>query len=378
MDSPRGRILLMKGALEQDLELEETLPHLDQCLGCLACETACPSGVPYRDLISPFRALANKKRSRSPLEKIRRTLISQTLPHPNRFRLGAKAGKLGKLFSPLMPASFRPMLDLIPDTLPPKQTWKSLYPATGIKRGSVALLIGCAQQVLDPDINTATIACLTHNGIEVHIPQNQSCCGALSWHVGDHAAAQKFAQRNLEAFDPRKFDAIITNAAGCGSGLHEYHLILKGTPFEKQADEFRHKVCDITTYLHQLGHLKPFPDSGQPRTIAYHDACHLSHAQGITAQPRALLQSIPGVTLVEIPNAHLCCGSAGTYNIDQPEIASSLGTQKAEAILSTNPDLIATGNIGCLTQISSHLNKQNRPIPIRHTVQILRDAWLKS
>lgn len=378
MDSPRGRILLMKGVLEEELELEEALPHLDQCLGCLACEPACPSGVPYRDLISPFRALANEKRSRSPLEKIRRTLISQTLPHPKRFRLGAKAAKLGKIFSPLMPASFRPMLDLIPSSLPKKQTWKSHYPATGEQRGSVALLIGCAQQVLDPDINTATIECLNHNGIEVHIPTNQSCCGALSWHVGDQAAAQKFARQNLGAFDPEKYDAIITNAAGCGSGLHEYHLILKGTPFEKQADEFRHKVCDITTYLHQLDELKPFPDSVKKQTIAYHDACHLSHAQGITAQPRALLKSIPGVTLAEIPNPHFCCGSAGTYNIDQPEIANSLGQNKAQAILSTKPDLIATGNIGCLNQISSHLKKQNRPIPIRHTIQILRDAWLPS
>ncbi|MGY8659113.1 MAG: (Fe-S)-binding protein [Verrucomicrobiales bacterium] len=375
VDSPRGRILLMKGVLEEELELEQALPHLDQCLGCLACEPACPSGVPYRDLISPFRALANEKRTRSPLEKLRRTLISQTLPYPNRFRLGAKAGKIGKALSPLMPASFRPMLDLIPDTLPKKQTWKEFYPAHGDKRGTVALLIGCAQQVLDPDINTATIECLIHNGIDVHIPKNQTCCGALSWHVGDQSAAQKFAQKNLKAFDPEKYDAIITNAAGCGSGLHEYHLILKGTPFEKEADNFRDKVIDVTAYLHQLGDLTPFNETGQKQTVAYHDACHLSHAQGVTAAPRALLAAIPGVTVAEIPNPHLCCGSAGTYNIDQPEIASSLGQNKAKAILSTKPDLIATGNIGCLTQITSHLKTQGRPIPIRHTIQILRDAW---
>ena len=372
MDSPRGRIMLMKGVLEEELELEQALPHLDQCLGCLACEPACPSGVPYRDLISPFRALAEETRSRSPIEKLRRTLISETLPHPKRFRLAAKAGKISKA---LAPPSFRPMLDLIPDVLPKKQTWKEHYPAEGEKRGSVALLIGCAQQVLAPDINTASIEALTLNGVEVFIPKSQGCCGALSWHVGDLPAAQKFARQNLNAFDPEKYDAIITNAAGCGSGLHEYHLILKGTPHEEAADDFRHKVMDVTTYLHQLGDLKPFSDSGEEKTIAYHDACHLSNAQGITAQPRALLASIPGVTIAEIPNPHLCCGSAGTYNIDHPEIANSLGRDKAQAILTTGPDLIATGNIGCLTQISTHLKKREKNIPIRHTIQILRDAW---
>jgi len=374
MDSPRGRIMLMKGVLEEELELEQARPHLDQCLGCLACEPACPSGVPYRDLISPFRALAEESRSHSPADQLRRKLISETLPHPSRFRLAAKAGRMGKAFSSLMPESFRPMLDLIPDKLPKKQNWKEHYPAIGKKRGTVALLIGCAQQVLDPDINTATIEALTLNGIEVFIPRSQGCCGALSWHVGDLPAARQFAEQNLDAFDPENYDAIITNAAGCGSGLHEYHLILKGTPHEEAADKFRHKVMDITTYLHQLGDLKPFPEQ-EEKNIAYHDACHLSNAQGITAQPRALLSSIPGVTIVEIPNAHLCCGSAGTYNIDQPKIANSLGHQKTQAILSTEPDLIATGNIGCLTQIRTHLAKGEHFIPIKHTIQILRDAW---
>jgi len=378
MDSPRGRIILMKDVLEGRIELEGALPHLDACLGCLACEPACPSGVAYRDLISPFRALANSKRKRPLMEKLRRAMVSQTLPHPDRFRLGAKLGKVGKLFSPLMPSSFKPMLDLLPDTLPPKQTWKEINPAHGERRARVALLIGCAQQVLDPDINTATIEVLTKNGVEVIVPPSQSCCGALSWHVGDLPAAQKFASNNIEAFSSNDYDAIITNAAGCGSGLQEYHLILMGTPFEKEADTFRHRVMDITTFLSQLakdGGLAPFPDSEEKQTIAYHDACHLSNAQGITAQPRELLRMIPGVTVTEVPDAHVCCGSAGTYNIDQPAIATSLGEQKAANIISTGADLIAAGNIGCMTQIKTHLAKQGKPLPILHTIQILRDAW---
>ena len=377
MDSPRGRIVVMKEALEGKIGMEEALPHVDQCLGCLACEPACPSGVAYRDLISPFRALANESRKRPLTERLRRTLVSKSLPYPGRFRLGARLGKIGKHLKPLMPKTFEPMLDLLPDQLPAKQSWPEISPAEGERRGRVALLIGCAQQVLDPDINTATIEVLTKNGVEVVIPQAQGCCGALSWHVGDLSAAQKFAIANLTAFSTDgDIDAIITNAAGCGSGLHEYHLILKGTEWEERAEEFRHRVMDITTFLHQLGDLAPFPDAAtSEKTIAYHDACHLANAQGVTAPPRQLLAKIPGASIVDVPNAHLCCGSAGTYNIDQPEIASSLGQQKAEAILSLEPDMIATGNIGCLTQIKSHLAKQGRSIPIRHTVQILRDAW---
>lgn len=380
MDSPRGRILLMKDVLEEQIELESALPHLDQCLGCLACEPACPSGVPYRDLISPFRAMANQTRKRSAMEKFRRMMVSQSLPYPSRFRMGAKLGKVGKLFSPLMPPSFRPMLELLPDSLPAKQSWPEVNPAKGKHRGRVALLIGCAQQVLDPDINTATIEVLTHNGIEVIIPKSQGCCGSLSWHVGDLPSAQKFASQNIKAFAAGDIDAIITNAAGCGSGMHEYHLILKGTPWEKEAEIFRRRVMDVTAFLHQLsqedGGLEAIPDSGVKRTIAYHDACHLSNAQGVVSQPRELLKLIPGVTVAEVPDGHLCCGSAGTYNIDQPQIAASLGDQKAQNILSTGATSIATGNIGCLTQIKTHLAKLNQPLPIQHTIQILRDAWL--
>ncbi len=228
------------------------------------------------------------------------------------------------------------MLDLLPAKLPKKQTWKTIHPPLGTRRARVALLVGCAQSVLDPDINTATIDVLTRNGVEVVVPPSQGCCGALSWHVGNHRQAQAFAKQNLDAF-PADVDAIVTNAAGCGSGMHEYNLILKGTADEQRAAAFRDKVCDVSVFLDGLDELKPIPDRGRNIRVAYHDACHLANAQGVRAEPRRLLRRIPGVELCEIAYAHLCCGSAGTYNIDQPEIAGSLGKQKVEHVLATAP-----------------------------------------
>lgn len=382
-DSPRGRIILMKEVLEGTLKVDDASPHVDACLGCLACEPACPSGVPYRDLISSFRAVHHKERQqkRSLGEKLRRRLVTATIPHPGRFQLAAKSGRLAKPFKSFLPKSLQPMLDLLPtEKLPPMLAYPPVVspPADIPVRARVALLIGCAQRVLDPDINDATIDVLTRNGVEVVIPEAQGCCGALSWHVGELNSAQKFALSNLAAF-PDDVDAIITNAAGCGSGIHEYPLILKGTPAEAAAQAFAELTCDISVFLaklQELGDLAPIPDSGKQLRIAYHDACHLANAQGVTAQPRDLLRLIPGVEIAEIPDAHLCCGSAGTYNIDQPKIASSLGQQKAQHARSTSPDLIASGNIGCLTQLRSHLGKDGGPsVPIRHTIQILRDAY---
>ncbi len=379
-DSPRGRIILMKEVLEGTLTVDDAAPHVDACLGCLACEPACPSGVPYRDLISSFRAThhAQRESKRSLGEKLRRRLVTSTLPYPGRFQLAAMTGRLAKSVASFLPASLRPMLALLPDEkLPPLVVYPPVVsPPEGTPiRGRVALLLGCAQQVLDPDINDATIEVLTRNGIEVVIPETQGCCGALSWHVGELSAAQKFAVQNLAAF-PADIDAVITNAAGCGSGIHEYPLILKGTRAEPAAQAFAKCTSDITVFLQKLGDLAPIPHPGKSLRIAYHDACHLANAQGVTAQPRDLLRSIPGVEIAEIPLAHLCCGSAGTYNIDQPAIAASLGRQKADHVRSTTPDLIASGNIGCLTQLRSHLAQDGGPpVPIRHTIQILRDAY---
>ena len=373
MDSPRGRIVLMKQVLEGSLDWQDAQPHVDKCLGCLACEPACPSGVSYRDLISPFRALAQKKFHRSPAEKFRRFLAAQTVPFPARFRLAAQAGQWAKKFRALTPAFLRPMLNLLPDQIPAAQSWPALTPARGERRARVALLTGCAQQVLDPDINSATIEVLTRQGVEVIVPTAQGCCGGLAWHSGDLPAAQAFARRNLAAF-PTDVDAILTNAAGCGSALHEYPLILRGTPDQDRAEKLRHRVLDVSVFLAQLGWREPPRAAARKLRIAYHDACHLSNAQNVRRQPRDLLRSLPGVELCELTDPEICCGSAGTYNLDQPEIAASLGKKKARAVIATGVDLVASGNIGCLTQLKAHLAQLKSPIKVQHTMQVLRDA----
>ncbi len=374
MDSPRGRIVLMKMVLEGTLALEDAQPHIDRCLGCLACEPACPSGVPYRELISPFRALFASKVKRSPLEKLNRLLAAQTVPFPSRFRLALKGAGIGRAMLPLVPRALRPMLELAPASVPPAQSWPTVTPARGERRARVALLIGCAQQVLDPEINTATIEVLARNGVEVVVPAAQGCCGGLAWHAGDWNAAKNFARRNLDAF-PQDVDAIITNAAGCGSTMQEYHLVLRGTTDEKRADAFRQRVVDVSVFLMQLGLREKPVGFAKPQRVAYHDACHLANAQNVRNEPRNLLRSIPGVELLEISDPHLCCGSAGSYNMDQPLIAASLGEKKARAILATSPDILATGNIGCLTQLRLHIAKLGSPLHLRHTIQILRDAY---
>ncbi|KAA5545231.1 4Fe-4S dicluster domain-containing protein [Roseiconus nitratireducens] len=373
-DSPRGRIILMKEVLEGKLPLETAAPHLDACLGCLACVPACPSEVQYGDLISPFRALHQGQQKRTIGSRIKRMLAQRTLPFPKRFRLAARTGRLAKPLRSLLPAPLRVMLELLPDSLPAAQPLKSHYPAIGQTRGRVAMLRGCAQSVLDPDINVATIEVLNRNGIEVLVPPEQVCCGALSWHVGNLRQAQDFARRNLDAF-PADVDAIVTNAAGCGSGMHEYPMILKGTPSEPTAVDFAGRVCDVSVYLAKLDRLEPIPACRPGLAIAYHDACHLSNAQGVRTEPRQLLSCIPGIQLREIADGHLCCGSAGTYNIDQPEIAASLGQQKAAGVIDTQAQIVAMGNIGCLTQIAKHLQLAGSAIEVRHTMQILRDAY---
>jgi glycolate oxidase iron-sulfur subunit len=373
MDSPRGRIVLMKQVLEGELAWSAAQPHIDRCLGCLACEPACPSGMPYRDLISPFRAVAQEKMPRTFGEKLRRWLAAQTIPFPARFRFALAGAKLGRLFGRLVPAVLRPMLTLAPGEVPPAVTLQRVTPAQGERRARVALLAGCAQQVLDPDINIATIEVLTRNGVEVIVPEAQGCCGGLAWHTGDLRAARAFARKNLDAF-PADVDAILTNAAGCGSAMHEYHLILRGTPDEARAESFRKRVIDVSVFLTRLG-LRELPRGDGAKKIAYHDACHLANAQGVRDEPRKLLRAIPGAELCELPNAHLCCGSAGTYNLDQPAIAESLGAQKAQAVIGTGAAVVASGNIGCLTQLKTHLAKQNSPVRVRHTMQVLRDAY---
>ncbi|MFO1062617.1 MAG: glycolate oxidase subunit GlcF [Pirellulales bacterium] len=367
MDSPRGRILLMKNVLEGNLAAETAQPHIDRCLGCLACVTACPSGVHYGDLVSSYR---DKIREEG---KSRRTLTGwlarMTLPYPARFRTAVRTGRVFKAWRNLFPRALRPMLDMIPDQLPAEQKLAAVNPALGTRRGRVALLAGCAQQVLAPDINAATVRVLTRNGIEVIVPPDQGCCGALAWHVGHGPEAQQSAKR-LMASIPKDVDALIINAAGCGSAVHEYPLLLAGTELESEAKAFAEKAVDISVYLDRL-ELAALPKLKRPVRVAYHDACHLAHAQGVRSAPRRLLDRIEGLELVTPADADTCCGSAGTYNIEQPEIARKLGDRKAENILATRASIVATGNIGCLVQLDKHLRTRTDKVTILHTVQVV-------
>jgi glycolate oxidase iron-sulfur subunit len=374
MDSPRGRILLMKGALEGELPLDQVLPHIDRCLGCVGCVTACPSGVQYGELLTPFREMTEKQRERTPLERLTRLMVNQTLPYPKRFRAAAMMGRLAKPLSGLLPEPMRIMLGLLPKSLPAADPYPALYAARGEPRARVALLTGCVQQVLAPQINWATLRVLSRNGVEVVIPPAQGCCGALSMHTGAADQARALARHNLQTFDLSSVDAVITNAAGCGSGMHEYPLLFAGRPEEERARRFAEKVQDISVFLADLGVLPP---SKAPKalTVAYHDACHLAHAQGVTAAPRQLLAAIPGLKIVPIPEGEICCGSAGTYNIEQPDIADKLGQRKADAILRTGAEMVVTGNIGCMTQIGAHLDRKGNPLPLKHTVEVLDWAY---
>ena len=374
MDTPRGRIVLMKQVLEGTLAWEEAQPHVDRCLGCLACETACPSGVQYRELLSPFRVLAREHFHVSMGDRLRRLLAGWTIPFPSRFRLAMLMGRVAQPFRGLLPRTLRPMLDLIPPELPPSEKWPVTTPARGARRARVALLTGCAQQVLDPDINSATIEVLARNGVEVVVPANQGCCGGLAWHTGDLKAAQNFARRNLDAF-PSDVDGVLTNAAGCGSAMHEYSLMLRGTEFEERARNLQKRLMDVSVFLARLGLVDKPQGPARPMRIVYHDACHLIHGQQVRREPRQLLRRLPGVELCELAEPALCCGSAGTYNLDQPLIAASLGEQKARAVLATGAEMVVSGNIGCLTQLRVHLAKLGSSMPVRHTMQMLRDAY---
>ena len=364
MDSPRGRIFLMKEVLEGNLKLEEALPYLDRCLACQACVTACPSGVPYGELIATFRLWSEEKRHRFPLERVFRLGLLRTLPYPERFRPLAKLGAgLKPLLKPLpLPKPLKAPLALLPDRLPEEAPYGEVYPAKGERKARVGILLGCAQRVLRPSINQATIQVLQENGVEVVAVPEQACCGALNLHAGDKEGAQALARKNLKAF--RDVDYVVTNAAGCGSGLKEYPLLFLGEPEEEEAQALAAKVKDLSVLLDELGFTPP-PPPRRPLRVAYHDACHLAHAQGVREAPRRLLQAA-GLEVLEPREWELCCGSAGTYNLFQPEIAEALGKRKAENLKATGADLVATGNIGCLTQIQAYLD-----LPVLHTAELL-------
>jgi glycolate oxidase iron-sulfur subunit len=369
MDSPRGRIYLMKEVLEGQLEATEAQPYIDRCLGCLGCVPACPSGVAYGDLLLGYRSLTEPRQKRSLSESVSRRMLVETLPHPQRFRMAATTGKAGKLVKGLLPAKMRGMLELLPKSLPPTQPLPALTPAKGKRRARVALLAGCVQTVLAPDINHATLRVLAENGVETVIPAGQGCCGSIMMHIGEEDQALKLARNNMAAF-PQDVDAILTNAAGCGSGMKEYGLLFKGLPEEEAAEAFAGRVQDITEFLDKLG-LTATPTLPSPLRVVYQDACHLNHAQGIQRAPRNLLAQVDNLTVLELSDGGLCCGSAGTYNLEQPEIAAELGRRKAGGILATGAAAVVSGNIGCMTQIETHLDRQGAGLPVYHTVQVL-------
>jgi len=400
MDSPRGRITLMKSALEGDLAVQEMEPFIDRCLGCLACVTACPSGVQYGLLVTPFRAYARGQIKPPFMERVQHRLVKETLPYPGRFRSAAALGRLAQPFMHSLPTELQGMLAMLPDRLPPARPLPEHTPAIGTRRARVAMLAGCVQQVLAPEINWATLRVLARNGVEVIIPPGQTCCGALLEHTGDLDQARSLARQNLGIF-PADVDGdcgsaatladcgsaatladcgsaatlpILTNAAGCGSGIKEYGMLFKGMKEEAQAQTFLGRVKDVSEFLANLELLPP-PSLPQPLKVAYHDACHLQHAQGITEAPRHLLRAIPNLTLLEVADAGLCCGSAGTYNLEQPEIAGELGRRKAEGILRSGADAVVTGNIGCMIQIRTHLQALGKSLPVYHTFELLDIAY---
>ncbi len=386
MDSPRGRIYLMKLASDGKSHMNpQWVSHFDSCLGCMACMTACPSGVDYSKLIEATRAQIERNHQRSFAEKLHRRLIFATFTRPDRLRLMRlpllayqKSGLQSLLrrsgILNLLPKQLRAMEALMPQ-IGERESIPSVTAAEGTKRHRVGLLLGCVQREFIPQVNAATVRVLASEGCEVVAPSDQPCCGALMVHAGEEAAAMVLARKTIDSFERANVDTIITNAAGCGSNVKEYGHLLRDDPqYAARAKLFASKCKDITEFL---GELEPRAKRNPLKLrVAYHDACHLQHAQGIRLQPRSLLLGIPGVELAEIPESAVCCGSAGIYNLVQPDAANELGDRKAQLITPLNPDVIATGNPGCLLQLQSALARGGHHIPVVHTIQLL-DASLR-
>lgn len=367
MDSPRGRILLMKEVLEGNLAADEAATNIDRCLGCVACEPACPSGVGYGDLLSAYRAATRSTTKRTWGERFRAFLTHQTVPHPSRFRWAIRLSRIAAPFASIMPSALKPMLNLVPESIPRPLPLPVFSAATNARIGQVGLLTGCAQQILAPEINLATIRVLNHIGYDVVIPKKQTCCGGLDWHEGRLVSARQLASRNLKLFSD-DLAAIITNAAGCGSAINDYRTVFSETSLLADAESFSNRVQDIAVFL--AAHPPISSRFRTPTRVAYHDACHLANAQGILDEPRELLSRIQNVQLVELLDGGRCCGSAGTYNLQQPEIANQLGQLKSSAISVTDCQIVAAGNIGCLVQIRKHL-PEHSDVEALHPIEIL-------
>ena len=379
-DSPRGRIYLMKEMFEHDRRASpEVQRHVDRCLSCLSCMTTCPSGVDYMHLVDYARVHIEDTGKRGFRERMARALIAATLPYPDRFRQALRVARFARPFAGLLRRlGFRElvaMLELAPAGLLRSGTFAG--PGTAATKTErlrrVILLAGCAQQVLRPEINDATIRLLARRGVDVEVAPGAGCCGALVHHMGREADAIAMAKRNIDAWtrvidkgDP--VDAVIVNASGCGTTVKDYgHLLAREPKYAERAAKIAGMARDVTEFIGSY-------DLGPPKRwsslrVAYHSACSMQHGQRIIDEPRKLLRNA-GFTVVEVPEGHLCCGSAGSYNILQPAIAADLRDRKVDNIKSVRPDLVATGNIGCLTQLASGMD-----IPIAHTVELLDWAY---
>jgi glycolate oxidase iron-sulfur subunit len=381
-DSPRGRIHLMK--LRRDGRETATasfVQHIDTCLGCMACVTACPSGVQYDSLLEAARPQVERDAKRGLGDRLFRRMIFAMFPHPARLRaLSWPLGLYQKLgiqrlvhssgLLALLPKRLQAMERLLPPITFGGTELPARIPAKGVQRQRVALLLGCVQRVFFASVNAATARVLAAEGCEVVIPQTQACCGALAEHAGEEAEAMTAARRLIDAFESSGADTIVINAAGCGSAMKRYgHLLRNDAAYAARAKAFAAKCKDISEVLAEL---EPRAPRGRVQLkAAYHDACHLQHAQGVRAQPRKLLQSIPGVELREIAESEICCGSAGIYNLLEPDAAEQLRDRKVGNIIKTDAEAIVSGNPGCLLQIATGLESAGRPMRIMHLVEVL-------
>ncbi|MGW2215589.1 (Fe-S)-binding protein [Nonomuraea sp. NPDC001684] len=368
MDSPRGRIHLMKQHVEGVPVTPEMAGHFDACLGCMACVTACPSGVRYDRLIEQTRAEVERTHVREPRDRAVREIVFSLFPHPRRLRLLRPtmwlAGRMAPFLTRVHP-SLGAMAALAP-RVEHRQRLPRLVRARGRRRAVVGMLTGCVQGEFFPQVNAATARVLALEGCDVLVPAGQGCCGALSVHAGRADQARRLARRTVRAFRRAGVETVVVNAAGCGSVMKEYGELFGADP------GFR--VRDLSEFLAELG-----PAARRhplPLTVAYHDACHLAHAQGVRAQPRELLRGIPGLELREVPESAICCGSAGTYNILQPEAARDLGDRKAGAVASTGAELLVSANPGCTMQIATAMRRAGKEIRVAHTAEVL-DASLR-
>jgi glycolate oxidase iron-sulfur subunit len=381
LDSPRGRIYLIKEMLEKDqAPTAEVVKHVDRCLSCLACMTTCPSGVNYMHLVDQARVRIEQRYQRPLTERLLRAVLAFVLPDPQRFRASMWLARLGRPLAALLPTPrpsatpglvqrIKAMLALAPGRLPaPGPRAGSVFAAMGKRRGRVALLQGCAQQVLAPRINQAAINLLTRHGIEVVLVRDEQCCGALTHHLGRDDDALARARANVSAWRREAaregLDAILVTTSGCGTVVKDYgYLLREDRDFAQAAAEVSALAKDITEYVAGLG-LQP-TSRHDDIVVAYHSACSLQHGQKVTAIPKELL-SKNGFVVKDVPESHLCCGSAGTYNILQPDLAGRLRDRKVANIASVKPDMIAAGNIGCMVQIASGTS-----VPVVHTIELL-------